>query len=344
MLTSLTFNECKSFSKFGWVMASVLLMALTVPNYAQAQTVRIASGYGIPYLPLLIMKNQNLVEKHAAEQGADGVEVEWLTLGNASVMVDALLSRNIEFAMLGTTPHILAWDRTLGSIGIRGVASFSALPQYLVTTNPNVNSIEDFGEGDRIALPAVKSSLQATQLQMAVAEIYGFENHEKLDNLTVSMSNPDGLAALRAGQISAHFSNPPFQNIELDFPNARLLLSSVDVLGGPSTNGIISTTTAVHNEHPEVIHAMVAALNEAMAMIREDQERAVDIYFEEDTGTQVSRDMVLEIIRRDDVDFSTTPNNTMKYADFMFQTGRINNMPESWQDMFFPEIHQADGS
>jgi NitT/TauT family transport system substrate-binding protein len=34
----------------------------------------------------------------------------------------------------------------------------------------------------------------------------------------------------------------------------------------------------------------------------------------------------------------------MRYARFMHSIGSIENLPDSWGDLFFPEIHDAPGS
>jgi NitT/TauT family transport system substrate-binding protein len=44
------------------------------------------------------------------------------------------------------------------------------------------------------------------------------------------------------------------------------------------------------------------------------------------------------------IHYTTTPQNVMKYAQFMFDIGTIKTRPASWKDMFFPEIHGAPGS
>jgi NitT/TauT family transport system substrate-binding protein len=44
------------------------------------------------------------------------------------------------------------------------------------------------------------------------------------------------------------------------------------------------------------------------------------------------------------VKFTTTPENFLKYAHFMQETGSISTRPESWTELFFPEIHGAPGS
>jgi NitT/TauT family transport system substrate-binding protein len=39
-----------------------------------------------------------------------------------------------------------------------------------------------------------------------------------------------------------------------------------------------------------------------------------------------------------------TPENTIKFANFMASVGRLKVKPASWKDYFFPEIHDLKGS
>jgi NitT/TauT family transport system substrate-binding protein len=39
-----------------------------------------------------------------------------------------------------------------------------------------------------------------------------------------------------------------------------------------------------------------------------------------------------------------TPQNSMKFALFMERIGTIKEKPESWKDMFYPELHDRQGS
>ena len=41
--------------------------------------------------------------------------------------------------------------------------------------------------------------------------------------------------------------------------------------------------------------------------------------------------------------FTTTPENVMKYVDFMAKTGAIKVKPESWKDLFFPNVLRIAG-
>ena len=63
-----------------------------------------------------------------------------------------------------------------------------------------------------------------------------------------------------------------------------------------------------------------------------------------DVWVEFRTDDELEVLRDPDIRFTTTPENTQKYAEFMQEIGSIENRPESWRALFFPEIHDATGA
>jgi NitT/TauT family transport system substrate-binding protein len=42
--------------------------------------------------------------------------------------------------------------------------------------------------------------------------------------------------------------------------------------------------------------------------------------------------------------YTLTPERVLPYAQFMHQVGILKNLPASWKDLFFPEIHALSGS
>src|SRR5437016_13282502 len=111
------------------------------------------------------------------------------------------------------------------------------MPLYLNTRNPNVKALKDFTDKDRIALPAVKVSIQAITLQMAAEKAFGEGQQNKLDPITVTLSHPDAQTALLSGQseITAHFSSPRYQYQQLKYAAIHRVLSPYDVPGAPGT-------------------------------------------------------------------------------------------------------------
>ena len=135
-------------------------------------------------------------------------------------------------------------------------AEFAAF--LLNTRDANIKTIKHFKDSDRIAVPAVKSSVQAITLQMAAAKTYGTKEFNKLNALTVSMTPPDATVALLKGgaQISAAFSVPPFQYQQLEDPAVHTVLNSFDVMGGSHTFTAVWAPAKFRNGNPVLYKAM----------------------------------------------------------------------------------------
>jgi NitT/TauT family transport system substrate-binding protein len=325
---------------------ALLVAALLVPFAARGEMseIKVAQQYGISYLPLMLMEDQKLIEKQAKAAGLD-VAVGWVKFAGGNVMNDALLSNSVQFASGGVAPLVTLWARTKGNLDVKAVSAINSMPLYLNTRNPNVKTVKDFTDKDRIALPAVKVSIQAVTLQMAAEKAYGEAQYARLDPLTVTMSHPDGQTALLSGQseITSHFSSPPFQYQQLQKPGIHTVLNSYDVLGGPATFNLVWTTSKFRSENPKLYDAFVRALDQATAQINADKKAAAEAYL------RISKDKatvseILAMLNDPGIVYTTTPQNVMKYVDFMVKVGVVKVRPDSWKDLFFPNIHGAAGS
>ena len=328
-----------------WITLSALLAGCNQPG--AERVVRIPTGAGgVGFLPLLMMREHGLIEKHAGETGIEGLEVEWLDLGGPSVMNDALISGSVDFIIAGPPGFITLWDRTRESIDVRGVAALSALPMYLNTRAPHLQSIDDITEGDKIAITAIKVSIPAIIMQMYAAERYGTNEATHFDPFTVSMAHPDGVISMLAAtsDVTAHYTSPPFHQRERRDTNIRTIMNSNDVMGGTTTFTMMSTTQAYREANPGTYASVLAALEEAMQMIEADRLAAADILIAARGDAGLSRDEIADLLADPEIEFTTTPTNTMRYAEFMHSIGSIETLPSSWSDLFFPEIHEAPGS
>ncbi len=326
--------------------ASLLAAGLSFSTTAQAEgQLRIAEQFGIVYLLLNVAQEQKLIEKHGREAGVD-VKVDWVKLSGGSAVNDALLSGSIDIAGAGVGPLLTLWDRTHGKQNVRGVASLGNFPYYLVSNNPNVKSIADFTDKDRIALPAVGVSVQSRVLQLASAKLWGDKEFARLDKISVAVPHPEAAAAIIKGgtEITGHFGNPPFQEQELaGNPNARIVLKSYDVLGGPASATVLYATEKFRKENPKTYKAFISALTEAAQFTAANPEKAADIYIKV-ANAKIDRDFLVKIIKNPEVQFKIAPQNTFALADFMHRVGAIKNKPASFKDYFFDDAHVASGS
>lgn len=311
---------------------------------AQPRQVRIAEQFGIGYLPLSIVKVRRLLEEEAAARGVS-VSISWIRFASGVAMNEALISNNLDIASGGVGPLLTIWARTRGNLDVRGIAALNAMPIYLNTVNPNVRIIADFTDRDRIALPAVKVSIQAVVLQMAAEQVFGRGNHERLDHLTVSMSHPDGMGAMLSGQseITAHFTAAPFMYQQLADPRVRRVLNSYDVLGGPHTFNNVWALGRFRSQNPQIVAALIAALDRAMRLIAEEPEAMARLWID-DHRSRLDVEEVVRIIRDRENVWTTTPMRIMAFADFMHRTGAIRVKPARWQDVYVEEIADRAGS
>lgn len=333
----------RGFARFVAVIAGSLF---ALSAHAEKTELRLAQQYGISYLPLMVVEHNRLIEKHAAAAGVGDIKVLWSKFAGGNVMNDALLSGRLDFAAAGVAPATTLWAKTKGtSSEVRLASAMGSMPMLLNTRNPNVHSIKDFTEKDKIALPAAKVSIQAVTLQMAAEKLYGEGHHDRLDANTVTLAHPDAQAALLSGksEISAHFTTPPFQYQQLKNPAIRTVLNSYDVLGGPTTLNVVYTTAKFRNENPKVYAAFLAALEEAILVINRDKKAAAEFYlrYSKDKDTVAN---ILSILNDPQVEFTRTPKNITRYADFMYRIGSIKQKPASWKDLFFADIHHLSGS
>lgn len=325
---------------------AVCAAALSAPARAEVTEMKVARQYGISYLPLMIMQDQKLIEKHAAQVGLPNLKVSWVQFAGGNVMNDSLLSDSLQIASGGVAPLVLLWARTHDTpLAVRALAAINSMPLLLNTNDPKVKTITDFTDRDKIALPAAKVSIQAITLEMAAQKAFGDGKAGVLDKYTVTLAHPDAQQALLSGksEITAHFGSPPFQEQELEHANIHTVLNSYDVLGGRSTFNLVWCTSKFYDQNPKVVKAFMDALDEAETMIRNDKHAAALLYLRV-SGEKSKVADIEKMIADPNVEFTTTPMNTMKYASFMYHTGLIRSAPASWKDMFFPTAQSLQGS
>jgi NitT/TauT family transport system substrate-binding protein len=328
------------------IIACLALTVLGATAAAQAPEIRFARQFSMGYLQFNLMQKHQLLEKHAKAVGIPAVKVTWATFNSPAAMNDALLSGSVDIVSGGVPGMLTIWARTQGTTNaVKGVAAFSSQPILLNTRNSKVENIADFSERDKIAVPAVKISVQAMMLQMAAAKQWGQDNFAKLDPLTVGMSPPDATIALlsASADITSVFSVPPFQYQQLEKPGIHTVLSSQDIFGGPHTFTVAWTSTRFHDKDPALYRALIAAFQEATDMLNKDVKEAGQLWID-DVKSKMPVEKVAEIASGRQVKWTMAPEGTMKYADFMHAVGSIKVAPTSWKDLFFPELHGLPGS
>jgi len=321
------------------IIALCAALAATVATNVRAEVseITIAQQYGVSFLPLMVMEKSKLVEEHAAKLGLPGISVKWAKVAGPSVMNDGLISGALHFAAQGAPSLITLWSKTNGQI--KAMSALTTYPLYLVTRDPDVKSIKDFSGKDKIAVPSVKISTQAIMLQMAAAKAFGEKDYAKLDPLTVSLSHPDATLAFinNTAGVNAHFSTSPFYEQEIKVPGAHLITTSYEILGGPATALVLTSSAKFRDGNPKAYKAVFEALSEAIDIINKDKRAAAKLYLEIAHDTKTPLDEVVASISDKDYAFTLEPHKVFATALFMAKIGSIKQAPASIGDLFFPE-------
>jgi NitT/TauT family transport system substrate-binding protein len=334
----------KTAVRFGALVLTALASLSTLPAGAKAETaqLRIARQYGLAFLPMVVMQAQKFYDQRAAELGIQ-TKAEIVTMGNNTAVNEALISGSVDIVTNGPPGFLTVWSRTKGSSNeVKGIVAMVSQSSWLNTRDPNIKSIKDFKSTDRIALSAIKVSIPAIILQMAAAKEWGMSDYARLDPLTVSLPHPDGMSMLISGksEISSHFTAPPFQNMEVKTPGVHTILTSEQVMGGPSNWSVLFTSTNFKTQNPKALEAFVRALDDSIKFIKAHPSEAADIYLAGSKEGGVTKQEVLDILGNGSINYTLVPQKIMAYAKFMHAVGTLKVTPASWKEPFFPDYVQ----
>jgi len=329
----------------GGVTAATFAVTLSTASLAHAEgTISIAQQFGIGYLILDVVQDQHLIEKYGKKEGLD-IKVEWRTISGATAMNEALIAGALDVVSAGVPPMLTVWDRTYGKQNVKAVAALGSMPNYLLTNNPQIKTLKDFTDKDRIAVPAAGVGFQSRTLQIETAKLYGDSQFKKFDAISVSLPHPDATVALISGnkQIDAHYSSPPFQYQELEHSDIHKVLSSYDTLGGQATFNVLYATQKFHDENPKTYRAFYEALAEAAQIINRDKNAAAATYIRVE-HSNLPLPLVQKIVNDPENVFTISPERSFVYASQLYRLGVLKNKATSWKDYFFPEAYGAPGS
>ena len=325
------------------------VLARTQKPRAASGAVRIVRPIALPALPLLIMEHEHLIERTAEAMGLGQVAVAWLAPDKMSGL-DALAAGQAEFAVAELVPFLAAADRETGGAAagisvIRALGAVAQRPYVLVTRNPAIRTIRDFGPADRIAVPALKLSGPAVMLDMAAAEEWGIDRADRLAALAVAMPDDAAASALIAGKgpVTAHFSQTPYVDRELAEPAIRRVMDSFDI-AGPHTGPLLAATSGFRDANRELCKAVLSALQQAGEFIEQNPGAAAEIFAamakDDDTPPEELSDMIGD----PDLVYSAAPSGVARIAGFMHRTGRLRRSPAGWRAFFLPEARDLPGS
>jgi NitT/TauT family transport system substrate-binding protein len=307
--------------------------------------VKFVQQRGLLYIPVDIMVSGGVLQAEATKLGLGKVDVTATALSGPGAILDALLSGAADYGTAALPSLLTLWEKTRGSANeVKAVGAVSNGAMTLYTINPNIKTLADFTDTDRIAVPTVRLSFNAMMLQMAAEQLWN--DPHRLDHLTVSLGHPDAVTALSAGYgkatITAHIGVQPFTDRGLRLPGAHVVTDSRKVFGGPLTQIVLLATRQTKEKDPTLFKAVAAALEEAIRRANADKRAAAALWKEVHKAPDNIDDLVAQL---DDpgFEFTARPQRIGHFTTFLNRIGTMKAKVSSWKDLFWETAHHQQG-
>ncbi|MCC6778774.1 MAG: ABC transporter substrate-binding protein [Hyphomicrobiales bacterium] len=321
---------------------------LAAPAVARAQAplkVRFVQQRGLLYIPVDVMVNGGVLQKEADKLGLGKIEATATALSGPGPVLDALLSGAADYGTAALPSLLTLWEKTRGTANeVRAVGTMSNGAMTLYTINPNVKTIADFTEKDRIAVPTVRLSFNAMMLQMAAEQKWN--DPHRLDHLTVALGHPDAVTALSAGygkaSITAHIAVQPFTDRGLKLTGAHAITDSRTVFGGPLTQITLLATKQTKERNPALFKAVANALEESIKVATADKRAAAALWKEVHKAPDSMQDLVAQL-NDPGFEFTSRPQRIAHFTAFLNRIGTMKAKVGDWKELFWESAYHQQG-
>ena len=321
---------------------------IAAPSVLRAQTpltVKFVQQRGLLYLPVEELVSGGVLQKEADKMGLGKVDASVVTLSGPGPVIDAILSGAADYGTAALPSLLKLWEKTKDTANpVKAVGTVSNGAMTLYTTNPNVHSIADFTDKDRIAVPTVQISFNAMMLQMAAEQKWG--DPHRLDHLTVGLGHPDAVTALSAGygksNVDAHIAVQPFTDRGLKIPGAHVITDSRQVFGGSLTQITLLATKQTKDKNPKLFQCVGNALEESIKVANADKRAAATLWKKAQNAPE-SIDELVHLLNDPGFEFTSTPHRIAYFVAFLNRIGTMKAKLGDWKDLFWETAYNQKG-
>ncbi len=288
----------------------------------------IAYQYGLAYAPLIIAKEQGLIEKAYEEATGKTVTVTWNQMSSGADINTAFVSGSINVGFMGIAPAITG---IANEVGYKIFTNLSGQEHGLMTSDAGIASLDDLvGSDKQIALVNI-GSIQHIILAKALANA-GHDAHS-LDSNIVAMKHPDGMSSLESGSIPCHLTSNPYLYKEQENENLQEVSGISDVWSVESSFIVGIASEDLKTGNPELYDALCKAIAEAIDYINANPEEAAALTYEFNGNTQEDE---LEYMQKGNYSVETT--GIYDLAAFMSSEGFIDKSFAGYSDLVFDNV------
>lgn len=305
------------------VITCLLLMAiLSMSGCGKSEKRTLRIGYPNVYsaASLVIAKEEKMLEKNLPKD----VEVSYQEIKTGPDIRDSIISNNIDMGGgVALMTYIMSRD---SDIPLALVNNVGATPIYLYSNNKSIKSIEDFSENSKIAITNRATILHTALLSYSLEKT---NNATKFDHCLTPIPAADALASLASGSDfdGAVFSFPnKIKADELD--DLTMIADMSDMVPKYGNSAVAIVTEDYANKNKDILDGYKKAMNEAVAYISNNSEKAVKI-LSDDFG--VEGKYIEETLKK--MPPSSKIMNYDKLAQLLYDAKILQNKPEKFVDL-----------
>jgi len=321
---------------------------LGIPAIVRAQAplkVVFAQQRGLLYLPVDMMVSGGVLQEEATRHGLGHVDTSAVTVNGPGPVIDAILSGAADYGTVALPSLLTLWEKTRNTSNpVKALGTVSNGAMTLYTINPDVKTIADFTEKDRIAVPTVRISFNSMMLQMAAEKLWN--DPHRLDHLTVSLGHPDAVTALTAGYdkaiITSHIGVQPYTDRGLKLPGAHVITTSREVFGGPLTQITLIASRETKEKNPALFNAVAAALEQSIKRANANKKAAAVLWKNAQKASE-SLDELVALLDDPGFEFTSQPHRIAFFAAFLNRIGSMKAKLDDWKDLFWETAYAQQG-
>lgn len=211
----------------------------------------------------------------AAELGyfeEEGLTLDLVSFPGGTDTIRGIAS-GIPFGMPATLPGLIAFQAGQSSLRLISGAVNAPFVSFLVPADSDIRNSSEL-EGKKIAVSQPGSI--TTYFANRILREQGFVPGENVEILSVG-GPPDAWTAAQQGLADVAWSTPPISNSLVAAGEARLLFETSDYVENWVDNTYWTTQEFI-DESPEVLTAMLRAMQKSFTAIREDLDTAAPAY------------------------------------------------------------------
>lgn len=294
----------------------------------QSTKLSIAYQYGLAYAPLIICKENNLIEKAYEKSTGKTVEVVWNQMSSGADINTGIASGDINVGFMGIAPAITGISK---KVGYKIFTNLSGQEHGLMSNDSSIKSLGDFiGSDKQIALVNI-GSIQHIILGLAL-DANGYGPHD-LDSNLVAMKHPDGMNALVSRSISSHLTSNPYIYKERDNSELHELTEISDIWSAQKSFIVGVASESLKEKEPELYQALCDAISESIDTINSDFEATAKITCEYNGNTPEDE---LKYLKAGS--YSIETSGIYELAQFMYKNEFLETGFESYEDLVFDNV------